>query len=235
MVRGIVKAPGVNLLLPSDPSRRIRTLAPGTSVDVLDGRQWLRVEIDGLAGLVPAAAVDLAESSPRSSEPTDHAGDSSAAFAPVGAPGTSGLARLQGCRQFVGDAALVHTDFHGALRRLDGYAALAEAKIHVTHSFRRRDARLDGAVVPPAKRSNHLVGHAIDMNIVLPGEWLNSRRLQPDRFRELPAAARYLIQQIRNDAELRWGGDFLRTDPVHIDDNLYRRDPDLWMRKLREI
>jgi len=216
--RGIVKSPGVNLLLPSDPSHRIRTLGPGDRVEVLDGTRWLRVAVDGVAGLVPAASVEI--------EP---------AVAPEQPVRATGIQRFAGGTCFVGDPIEAHVDFHPALRRLDAYAARVGARIHVTHSFRRPDERLRGAVVPPARRSNHLVGHAIDMNVVLPGVWLSSKRLRREHLRELPSEARYLIQQIRDDDELRWGGDFVHPDPVHIDDDLSRRDPDQWMRKLREI
>ena len=38
----------------------------------------------------------------------------------------------------------------------------------VTHAFRTKDQNLDGTVVTPASKSNHLVGHAIDMNLKTP-------------------------------------------------------------------
>ena len=38
----------------------------------------------------------------------------------------------------------------------------------VTHAFRTKDQNLDGTVVTPASKSNHLVGHAIDMNLDTP-------------------------------------------------------------------
>ena len=37
---------------------------------------------------------------------------------------------------------------------------------------------------------------------------------------------------IRDDSELRWGGDFSPEDPVHIDDGLNVRDRDRWDKKL---
>jgi hypothetical protein len=210
-------------MLPGDPSRRLRTLEAGDAVDVLDGTRWLRVSVDGVAGLVPAGAVEVVESGPES-EPE-----------PEPAPAGGGIRPFEAGRCFVGEPILAHVDFHPALRRLDTYAARVGARIHVTHSFRPPDAVLEGTVAPPARRSNHLVGHAIDMNVVLPGHWLNSKRLRRERLRELPAEARYLIQQIRDDDELRWGGDFVRPDPVHIDDDLSRRDPEQWLRKLRAV
>lgn len=223
MSRGYIKAPGVNLLVPSDPSRRIRTLGPGDAVEILDGTRWLRVSVDGVAGLVPAAAVEVEEgaSGPR---PAPGRGATGAGIRPF-VDGTC----------FVGEPILAHVDFHAALRRLDAYAARVGAKLHVTRSFRRREGGTPGAPVPASQRSNHLVGHAIDADVVLPGYWLGARDLSREHLRALPAEVRYLIQQIREDGELRWGGDFVHPDPTHVDDDLYGRDPEAWMRKLHEI
>ena len=38
----------------------------------------------------------------------------------------------------------------------------------VTNAFRKENQILDETIVPPASRSNHLVGHAIDMNLETP-------------------------------------------------------------------
>ena len=38
----------------------------------------------------------------------------------------------------------------------------------VIHAFRTKDQNLNGTVVTPASKSNHLVGHAIDMNLKTP-------------------------------------------------------------------
>lgn len=37
---------------------------------------------------------------------------------------------------------------------------------------------------------------------------------------------------ISSDQTLRWGGDFSKEDPVHIDDNLNHRNPARWDAKL---
>ena len=227
MKRGVVKAPGVNLLLPSDPSRRVLTLDPGTSVEVRDGRSWLRVEVDGVAGLIPAGAVEILSLGPE--DPIRPAG------ALESFSNNDPVRPLEEMEHFVGEGVLAHRDFHGALYRLNDYAGLAQVKVEVTHSFRRRDAWVEGLDIPPSKRSNHLVGHAIDMNLLVDGERLNSVRLNRKHWSELPQAAREWIEMIRLDERLRWGGDFVRPDPVHIDDDLCRRDPDLWFRKLRAI
>lgn len=223
MARGIVKSPGVNLLLASDPARRVRTLAAGSEVEIVAGVQWLRVEVDGIAGLVPAASIesddDRREHGSTTGEP---------------ATGGAGIQPFAGVPRFVGERVLAHVDFHPALRRLGDYAELADVTIHVTDSFRPPESRLRGRPVPVALRSNHLVGHAIDVEILFGDERLDRDRLRREHFRDLPMNARYWLQQIREDRELRWGGDFVHPDPVHIDDDLYGRDPEAWMRKLDE-
>jgi len=219
--RGIIKAPGVNLLATGDPSQRIRTLGPGDSVEVLEGTGWLRVTVDGVAGLVPAAAVDLDERSPLRLVDADE--------------GLHGIQCFEGGRSFVGEPILAHVDFHAALRRLDEYALRVGVRIHVERSFRRLEEDDAEASGRRPRRSNHSVGHAIDVSLIVAGEHLEGARLGRDRLRELPAAVRYLVQQIRQDVDLRWGGDFVRPEPSHIDDDLYRRAPEQWWRTLKSL
>ena len=40
--------------------------------------------------------------------------------------------------------------------------------VWVTHAFRKDGQDIGGTIVPPASKSNHLVGHAIDMNLDTP-------------------------------------------------------------------
>ncbi|MCH2185453.1 M15 family metallopeptidase [Myxococcota bacterium] len=220
MTRAIVKAPGVNLLSAAGSEGRVLTLEPGRLVDVREGRPWPRVEVDGLVGFVPAAALE---------------------FLSVGRSGgterlrPAGIEPLEGCDRFVGEVVSAHRDFHEALRRLNGYAAESGVKIDVLHSFRQRDVWVEGVDLPSHKRSNHLVGHAIDMNVMAEGQRFNSRKLLRTRWSDLPHEVKEWIRLVREDDELRWGGDFVRPDPVHIDDDLYRREPSLWFQKLRAI
>jgi hypothetical protein len=108
-----------------------------------------------------------------------------------------------------------------------------ELKMHITSSLRNKDAPVKGAIVMPVKRSNHLVGHAVDMNLIWRDIIYNSSRMKA--FRRLPVAIREFIARIRRHPYLRWGGDFSTPDPVHIDDNLSRRDPELWEAKFVDL
>ena len=57
---------------------------------------------------------------------------------------------------------------------MDGQVRKCGVTMHITHAFRKDGQDLDGTVYPPATRSNHLVGHAIDMNLDTPRGWCNS-------------------------------------------------------------
>jgi hypothetical protein len=88
--------------------------------------------------------------------------------------------------------------------------------------FREADQTVRNAIVPPSATSNHLVGHAIDVNIVCNGVWYASGKLKD--YEALPRPIKNFISGcIRNG--LRWGGNFSESDSVHFDDNLQLRDP----------
>jgi hypothetical protein len=123
---------------------------------------------------------------------------------------------------FRGETIRADTEFINSLNKINDYARANNVRIYVTSSFRSSNKGLTGVVagVEPAKLSNHLVGHAIDMN-VLYGEKMNklcnSKCLGKD---PLPEGVNGFIKAIQEDPDLRWGGDFSKKDPVHIDDNL---------------
>ena len=132
---------------------------------------------------------------------------------------------------------VVHRDFSEHFLRLCGIADKCGVELHVTHSLRRLNPKLEGAIVEQAERSNHHAGHAIDLNVVCEGEWFNSKRLASDALRELPEShpVRQFLMDVQCDPGLRWGGDFSTPDPVHFDNNLVGRDPEAWLRCVREI
>lgn len=101
-------------------------------------------------------------------------------------------------------------------------------KVFITSSY-RSTTLVKGAIVTPARKSNHLIGHAIDMNLIdrTTGKFCNSGCL---RGSKKPRGVTCFIGKIRSDASLRWGGDFRRSDPVHIDDATNIRNSQLWSR-----
>ena len=96
--------------------------------------------------------------------------------------------------------------------------------MYVTSSFRKSGQAVGGAIVQPARRSNHFVGHAIDMNVVdKNGKWCKSGCLRYS-LNQNPDV-KCFIEKIRKDPYLRWGGDFSTPDVVHIDEAVNIRYP----------
>jgi hypothetical protein len=98
-------------------------------------------------------------------------------------------------------------------------ASRANVHLKINQAFRRADVPPAGAVVAPATKSQHLVGHAVDLNIV-DGETINTAGMF--LAKKATAAALAFIQAVKAKG-YRWGGDFSNVDPVHFDDLL---DPD---------
>jgi hypothetical protein len=117
---------------------------------------------------------------------------------------------------------IVDYSFITVLRRVDYYTRKYNVTLQVTSSFRTplQQSGLSGTVVRPASMSNHLAGHAIDMNITYKGKWYDSRLMRKGNLHNLPYSVREFINSIRKDKYMRWGGDFSNEDPVHIDDYL---------------
>ncbi|MCC5634839.1 peptidoglycan-binding protein [Nostoc sp. CHAB 5844] len=130
--------------------------------------------------------------------------------------------------RFIGKPVLADIEFFDSLEKIDQFATDAGIKIFITSSTRLQGGVISGAVVRPASRSNHLVGHGIDMNISLGEKLFNSDALDKSNLKNLPKGIQNFIQSIRNDPILRWGGDFTPADSVHIDDGLNLRDAATW-------
>jgi len=120
---------------------------------------------------------------------------------------------------FVGDTVTADVGFVDSLTKINEHAVANNVEVYVTDSFRKAGEKVTGAIVKPAKMSNHLVGHAIDMNVKY-GE--NKKQLCNSTCLKgrLPKGVSGFIKAIRDDPALRWGGDFGEIDPVHIDDGL---------------
>lgn len=140
-----------------------------------------------------------------------------------------------GGSQFVGKPVITDRDFIPELLKINRFALDCGLQVHVTSSVRRQGVAVGNSIVPPASRSNHLIGHALDMNLKLDGRFFNSANLRKASLRRQLKPVRDFIKFIRDDSILRWGGDFSAEDPVHIDDGLNQRDPNLWDQKLQII
>ena len=69
-------------------------------------------------------------------------------------------------RAFRGRQILVHKDFVKHLKKIDRYALKCNVQLIVNSSYRLNEKDIEGSIVKPSKASNHLVGHAIDFNII---------------------------------------------------------------------
>jgi len=133
---------------------------------------------------------------------------------------------------FVGEAARVDQDFVQDLERLAEYASQCQLKIWVTSSLRSLDNQVKGAIVKPASKSCHHIGHAIDMNILYEAKLYNSKMLRKNNHSNLPGDILQFFEMIKLDMVLRWGGNFRTQDPVHIDNNFYNRQRIFYLAKL---
>lgn len=136
--------------------------------------------------------------------------------------------------RFTGNEIIAHTGFLKALDKINTYAEKADVLIHVTSSFRKPEDKLKGAIVKPASRSNHLVGHAIDMNVRYGKNYINWCTSKELGGQDLPEPVKKFIDFICADKSLRWGGHFKIKDPVHIDDN-FNANAKAWDNLYKEI
>lgn len=219
---------GLNLRRTPKTGKISKTLRRGSRVTVLEEETWLRVRTR--AGDEGYVLADFVELDPDAiSEPTAvPMPEAPPADQVEQAPSDECVIERYRNTQFIGKELRADRDFLPSLDRLNRYASDCGVEIFVTSSTREPGRTVKNAIVKPASRSNHLVGHAIDMNLQSKSGFFNSQKLKKSNFSKLPAEIRDFIGLVRKDSELRWGGDFNKEDPVHIDDSLNHRDRDLW-------
>ncbi len=110
---------------------------------------------------------------------------------------------------------LVHQDFVTVISdTMNEAAKTAKVTLKINQTFRVQSIPPSGAVVPPASKSQHLIGHAVDLNIV-DGTTINSSAMFNNGTETDNADA--FVTAVKKKG-IRWGGDFNDTDPVHFDD-----------------
>lgn len=143
--------------------------------------------------------------------------------------GNSPLVIYQGSR-FRGKPCQADVEFLPMLKKINTFATQANVHIFVTSAF-RTSTNVQGAIVTPAKKSNHLAGHAIDMNVMHGnGQLANSSILR--QYPNVPEPVRLFIKAVIDDPKLRWGQSF--NDPVHIDDHL-NKDLSKWEKRYQAM
>jgi peptidoglycan hydrolase-like protein with peptidoglycan-binding domain len=136
----------------------------------------------------------------------------------------SPLVYFEGSR-FRGKPCRADVEFIPSLESINTYAEKANVYVYITSSF-RTSSNVNGAIVKPATRSNHMAGHSIDMNVIYGNnQWANSRVLT--KYPAVAEPVKKFLDSIIKDPKLRWGGEFRIKDVVHIDDGL-NRNRDKW-------
>jgi len=119
------------------------------------------------------------------------------------------------------------------LKKINEYAKQADVLLYINSSF-RTTTNVQGAIVTPAKKSNHLAGHAIDMNMIYGnGTMLHSSKA--GKYPDVPEPVRKFLKSIIDDPDLRWGGNFNTKDPVHIDDGLNLKNRTKWEERYKAM
>jgi len=124
--------------------------------------------------------------------------------------------------RLTGKPCKIHEDFKPFMDKFCDSLELTECKAYIVSSL-RNDTNVEGAIVEPAKRSNHLVGYAVDVNFIDDkGIFWNSELLKNPSGKILD-----FIQLVKGDG-LRWGGEFSTPDNIHFDYPLNILDPQKW-------
>ncbi len=123
---------------------------------------------------------------------------------------------------------LVHREFLTYMRKLDRIAEKHDVTLLVLNSYFKPGNYVNDFHVPPARYSNHYAGFAFDADIVYKDERFRFPHLRKSRMRHLPDAVSGFLNEVREDPDIRWGGDFKTEEPVHYDVALSSKDPILW-------
>ena len=126
---------------------------------------------------------------------------------------------------------VVDEDFIPTLEKINNLAIKHNIIIIVTSSY-RKDANVRGAIVTPSKKSNHMIGQAIDFNLKnsKTGEYFNSTKLADDKGLD-----EIFMQEVAKETGVRWGDSFSVKDSVHIDTGLNVSNPVKWQQKYNKI
>ncbi|MCP4866380.1 SH3 domain-containing protein [Alteromonas alba] len=205
----------------------IGALEYGSQLEVISEETWLKVKtVNGTEGYVLADYVELSNVRPPKNTQSA-ANNHIITYRPF-------TSLIQG------KPVKIDIAFKPVMIWLEKQLQKHDLSMWVTSSLREPGQPVSEAVVNPASLSNHLVGHAIDMNLFTPSEWFNSNRLEriniidKAKSRQIPLddeekVRRFLYSIVHESKselgfELRWGGHFAPSDPVHIDDGINVKD-----------
>ena len=125
----------------------------------------------------------------------------------------------------------VHETFAPVLTQMNAIAIKHNMTVVVTSSY-RKDANVKGAIVTPAKMSNHMIGHAIDCNVKdrNTGEYYNSTKMGDGKGKD-----QLFLEDVDRNTDLRWGQAFNNPDSVHFDSAINIKNPAKWHEIYKEL
>lgn len=131
---------------------------------------------------------------------------------------------------FIGDC-IIDAEIEPEFIKMNEIAIKHGMTVIITSSL-RKDTKVAGAIVTPAKMSNHLIGHAIDCNVKSnkTGEYFNSKKMGDGT-----GVDELFLQDVDRNTNLRWGQAFNNPDSVHFDTALNIKAPALWLKKYNEL
>ncbi|OHX65403.1 M15 family metallopeptidase [Flammeovirga pacifica] len=124
---------------------------------------------------------------------------------------------------------LIHKEFEKYIEQIDRYASDNNVELIINQSYRSDKQTIRRTIVEPGKLSNHLAGFAIDFNIKSKEIKFFAKDLKRSNLSKLPDNVQNFINDIRKNKDLRWGVDFRREDPVHIDNPINLKSKNRWI------
>jgi hypothetical protein len=215
-----VRTTAVNGLRLRDSPRdgiTLDVLQSGSELEVLGRETWLRVRHGGKTGFVLADFVEPTVGiAPRAPTATNDASE----FRTPTYTGRVNIIEYHSTLDvFRGATIRADEEFVPCLDFLGKLAQRNQIRIFITSSLREPNKPVANAIVSPAQFSNHHVGHGIDMNILLDDRLISSGELA--NIEALPTGPQTFLRTLQKmNGQFRWGGDFSKVDPVHIDNGL---------------
>jgi hypothetical protein len=114
------------------------------------------------------------------------------------------------------DEIVISKEAKNLLTDLNEKAKDKTVTIKINQAFREHGVKVTGAVVTPANKSQHLIGHALDCNIVDGSSWNNSSDF---KNKKQTKNAKEIVDGLKKSG-YRWGGDFTPADTPHFDSQI---------------
>ena len=137
--------------------------------------------------------------------------------------------KSENIKGFRGKQILIHYKFNPYMIEIDKYAQKNQVELIINQSYRNSRQQLTKTVVKATKMSNHLAGFAIDFNLKYNNVKYFSKDLKLNNLAKLPKNIQNFINDIRDDKNLRWGGMFIKEDPIHIDYPINLKSKKYWL------